>query len=124
MKKSIVIIASLLLVGALHAVAQEAAPAPSRVPAIKTPIERELPNGDTLTFFLRGDEHMHYTMTLDGWMIKEDKNGYFYYLRHDLRKSHHDELKKSMRKAHNEPQRSKLEKKWLERHGENKMVNH
>ena len=44
-------------------------------PAYRGEIERVQPNSDTLKTYLRGDEHMHWMMTEDGWQIKESKNG-------------------------------------------------
>lgn len=86
---------------------------PQRVQAIKSPIARELPNGDTLMVYLRGDEHMHWTMTLDGWEIVEKDNGYFYYQTLNRK----GEKIASRRKAHNEDKRCACEQRWLTKKG-------
>lgn len=85
---------------------------PQRVQAIKSPIARELPNGDTLMVYLRGDERMHWTTTLDGWEIREADNGYFYYLREKK-----GEKVMSRKKAHNEDKRCACEQRWLTKKG-------
>lgn len=111
MKKIILTLGLMLTLVILPTMGQ----APQRVQAIKDPIVRELPNGDSLTIYLRGDERHHWTMTLDGWAILEKDNGYFYYQRVNRK----GELKVSCRKAHNEDQRSKCERRWLDKHGKN-----
>ncbi len=87
---------------------------PARVQAVKAPIARELPNGDTLMVYLRGDERIHWSMTLDGWQIEEHK-GWFYYVT-----ERRGAIVRSCRKAHNEDKRSKCEQKWLTRKGINR----
>lgn len=109
--RKITIIMMMLMTSIISLQAQNA---PSKVQAIRTPIVRELPNGDTLTIYLRGDEHKHWTMTLDGWGIVEKENGYFYYQK---AKKGSETLRTSCRKAHEEGKRSKCEKRWLEKHG-------
>ena len=89
------------------------AQAPARVPAYKGLIEREQPNGYTLRTFLRGDEHRHWTMTEDGWQIKEDKKGWLKY----VKKNRKGEIKTTCRKAHNAEDRKKCEQRWLEKKG-------
>lgn len=49
------------------------------VPADPRPHTYVQPNGDTLTVRLRGDEHFHFHTTLDGHLIKQAEDGYFYY---------------------------------------------
>lgn len=95
----------------LSAVAQEAGPA--KVPARRDLQERVLPNGDTLRVFLRGDEHLHWIMTEDGWQIVETNKGWFKY----AKKNRKGEVVRSCRKAHNAEQRTKCEIKWLNKYG-------
>lgn len=53
----------------------------ARVPARRDPFQVTQPNGDTLTVMLRGDEAWHCYYTMDGKMIKQAKNGWWYYAR-------------------------------------------
>lgn len=53
--------------------------APQRVPATPYPIQKIQPDGDTITIRLFGDEWHHYHTTLDGYVIVENKAGYFCY---------------------------------------------
>ena len=71
MKKGILMIA----VMAMMTMGMQAQ-SPAKVPAYKGIIERVQPNGDTLQTYLRGDEHMHWMMTEDGWQILEGKKGW------------------------------------------------
>ena len=86
------------------------------VPARREPFELTLPDGSQLTIRLHGDEHYHFRTTLDGFLIN-DKNDYFYYVKQ--RRNGKQVL--SHRKAHNEQERSKREVRWLARHGVNKF---
>lgn len=86
---------------------------PSRVPARRDPIVRTQPNGDTLTILLRGDERSHRTMTLDGWQIKENNEGYLCY----ATQKKGGDLVASKRVAHNPDSRSRCERSWLKRYG-------
>lgn len=88
------------------------------VPAYRGMIERTQPNGYVLRTFLRGDEHKHWSMTEDGWQILENKKGWLKYAKLNRK----GELKISWRKAHNAEDRSKCEKRWLEKHGVQKHV--
>ena len=83
------------------------------VPAYRGIIERVQPDGDTLRTYLRGDEHMHYMMMEDGWQIIETPKGWFKYAKLDRK----GKAVAGCRKAHNEADRSRCEKKWLEKHG-------
>ena len=89
------------------------AQAPARVPAYPGLIERVQPNGDTLRTYLRGDERMHWAMTEDGWQIIETEKGWIKYAKLNRK----GEVVVSHRKAHNPENRSKCEKRWLEKHG-------
>ena len=82
----------------------------ARVPAYRGVIERVQPNGDTIQTYLRGDEHYHWMMTLDGWEILQNKKGWYVYAKQPA-------AKPSRKKAHDADQRSKSEKRWLEKHG-------
>ena len=77
---------------------------PARVPAYRGLIERKQPNGYVLRTYLRGDEHKHWNMTEDGWLkyVKTNRKG---------------ELVTSCKKARNAEDRSKCQKRWLEKHG-------
>ena len=86
---------------------------PAKVPAYRGMIERVQPNGDTLQTYLRGDEHKHWMMTVDGWQIYENKKGWLVYAKKNCK----GETVASRRKAHNEANRSRCEKCWLRRKG-------
>jgi len=93
---------------------------PARVPARPGVLERIQPNGDTLHVFLRGDEHWHFTMTVDGWQVKENKKGTLCYARLKTRKENGEKKQiavPSCRTAHDAAKRSKCEQRWLDRHG-------
>ena len=108
MKKILLMMTFMVMVG-LGAEAQS----PAKVPAYRGMIERVQPNGDTLRTFLRGDEHKHWMMTEDGWQIKETDKGWLKYAKTNRK----GEVVVSCRKAHNVDDRSKCEKRWLEKHG-------
>jgi hypothetical protein len=109
MKKGMWIVAMMAMLG----VGVCYADGPARVPAYRGIIERVQPNGDTLRTYLRGDEHMHWMMTEDGWQIKESKRGWLKYARLNRK----GQVVISCRKARNADKRSKCETKWLEKHG-------
>ena len=113
--KKILLLAALTATVVLGAQAQEVEPAPQRhnVPAYRGLIEREQPNGYKLRTFLRGDEHFHWSMTEDGWQIVETKKGWHKY----AKKNRKGQLVAHWRKAHNVEDRSRCEKRWLEKHG-------
>lgn len=98
---------------------------PARVPAYRGVIERVQPNGDTLHVYLRGDEHHHFMMTIDGWQIMEDKNGNIYYCKRKQRKIKGEGMRvlpaSTCRTAHDASKRSKCEQRWLEKYGIQKM---
>ena len=108
MMKKIVLIALLGVMG-MGVYAQQ----PARVPAYRGMIERVQPNGYTLRTFLRGDEHKHWMMTEDGWLIRENKKGWLKYAKVNRK----GEIITSCRKAKNGEDRTKCQKKWLEKHG-------
>ena len=96
------------------------AQAPARVPAYRGIIERVQPNGDTIQTYLRGDEHYHYMMTLDGWEILRNDKGWYVYAKRTAANGDRLAVKTSRKKVHNEDRRSKCETRWLEKHGVNK----
>lgn len=88
------------------------------VPAYRGMIERTQPNGYVVRTYLRGDEHMHWMMTEDGWQIQESKNGWLKYVKANRKGA----LVISNRKVHNAEDRSGCEKRWLGKHGVKKSV--
>ncbi len=103
-----IMLAVLMLTGGLWA--QQT---PRRVPARMDPIVRVQPNGDSLTVLLRGDEHGHIMMTVDGWEIGENSKGYLCY-----KKQRACGTKiVSCKKAHPAGQRTRAENKWLNAFG-------
>ena len=97
----------------------------ARVPARPGVIERIQPNGDTLHVFLRGDEHWHFTMTVDGWQVMEDKNGKLCYCKLKKSKINGEGMRakpvRTCRTAHDANKRSKCEQRWLNKHGVQKI---
>lgn len=97
---------------------------PARVPARHGVIDRVQPNGDTLHVFLRGDEHWHFMMTMDGWQVKEDDNGKICYAVLKTRKIDGEKKQVAVatrRQAHDAAKRSKCEQRWLNRRGIQKI---
>ena len=97
---------------------------PARVPAYPGVIERIQPNGDTLHVFLRGDEHFHFMMTVDGWEVKENNKGKICYCQLKTRKVNGEKKQVSVpvrRVAHDAAKRSKCEQRWLDKHGVRKI---
>lgn len=114
--RKILVLAAMMATMTLGIQAQEApksAAEKQNVPAYRGLIERVQPNGYTLRTFLRGDEHKHWTMTEDGWQIKETGKGWLKYAKTNRK----GEVVASCRKARNAEDRSKCEKRWLEKHG-------
>ena len=93
---------------------------PARVPAYPGVINRTQPNGDTLHVFLRGDEHWHFMMTVDGWEVKENAKGKICYCKQKTRKVNGEKQQVavvSCRTAHDAAKRKKCEQRWLNRRG-------
>lgn len=88
------------------------------VPAYPGVIERVQPDGDTLQTYLRGDERMHWTMTLDGWQVIEDRHGRLCYATTNCT----GKVISSRKQAHNKERRTARETAWLEKHGVKKEV--
>lgn len=112
--KKILLFAALMAAITLSANAQQ----PAKVPAYRGIIERVQPNGDTLRTYLRGDEHMHWMMTEDGWQIRENNKGWLKYVKLNRK----GEVVIGWRKAHNAEKRSKCEQRWLDKHGVRKHI--
>lgn len=87
----------------------EAQPSRSNVPATPHPIELEQPNGDSITIRLFGDENSSYRTTIDGYVIEENKKGYYCYAKINCR----DEIVASCKKVHNPNKRGKCELKYI-----------
>ncbi|MBQ0119214.1 MAG: hypothetical protein MJZ88_01815 [Paludibacteraceae bacterium] len=96
----------------VSAQAQSRPQAPQRVPAYRGVIERVQPTGDTLHIYLRGDERKHYTITIDGWQVRENKKGVLCYARKFF-----GFVKSSRYVAHDEHLRTDEEKNYLRRKG-------
>ncbi len=92
--------------------------AQQRVPASPKPFVVTQPNGDTLSVRLVGDEWQHRHTTLDGYPIVQNKRGYWCYAR-PTNPQH-----PSCRKAHNEPQRTRCEQRWLNANQQSQITNH
>ncbi len=108
----------ILTVCVLCTVCYAKAPPHRGVPAYPGVIERVQPDGDTLHTYLRGDEHKHWKMTLDGWQIMEDKHGRLCYATTNCA----GKAVPSRKQAHNKEQRTARETAWLEKHGIKKQV--
>ena len=112
--KRILFIVALLATLCIGANAQ----GPARVPAYPGIIERQQPNGYTLRTYLRGDERKHWTMTEDGWQILETKKGWLVY----AKQKKDGTVVAGWRKAKNAEDRSKCQKRWLDKHGIKKHI--
>ena len=119
MKKYLFILLSLVVLS-ITVQAQK----PAHVPAYPGQIARVQPDGDTIHVFLRGDEHMHFMMTLDGWQIRENDKGKICYCKPRMVKKNGEKQivpVVSKKQAHDAEKRTKCEKRWLERHGIQKV---
>ena len=119
MKKYLFILLSLVVLS-ITVQAQK----PAHVPAYPGQIARVQPDGDTIHVFLRGDEHMHFMMTLDGWQIRENDKGVICYCKpRTVRKNGEKQIVPVVTKkqAHDADKRTKCEKRWLERRGIRKV---
>lgn len=87
---------------------------PQRVPAAPYPIARVQPDkGDTVMIRLIGDENWHCNITLDGWIVVENKKGVLCYAKEIGERQY----KATRRRAHDEGKRKKCEERWLKKHG-------
>lgn len=114
MKKTIMMIAMMAMLGVGFCYAE----GPAKVPAYRGVIERVQPNGKTVRTYLRGDERSHFMTTEDGWQIRESKRGWLVYVKQNRKGL----TVLTCRKAHNVEQRSKCEKRWLDKHGIKKRL--
>ncbi len=89
----------------------------AKVPAYRGMREIEQPDGYKLRTYKHGDEHYHFAMTEDGWQIKTDSKGWMKYAKTNCK----GEVVCHWRKARNAEDRSKYAKRWLKKHGINKM---
>ncbi len=98
---------SLLIASALGAGYAQSALA---IGAYPRPIVMKQPDGTTLLVRIQGDENFHYVTTSDGYLLKKNKNGYFYYVSYDEKSG-----RKSItsQRAHNIDERSAAEKTLL-----------
>lgn len=53
------------------------------VPATPFPVTKIQPDGTELIVYLRGDEYFHYELTSDGYLIKQDEQGFYRYAAKD-----------------------------------------
>ena len=109
------IIIALLLLLTVGAVAQER---PSRVPAKRDPIEIMQPDSSFLTIYLRGDEWHHVRMTTDGYVIKQNKKGYYCYAKENA----HGQIVPSSRVAKNPENRTKCDWHYLKKLDKNRNL--
>lgn len=110
--KKIVILIVMIAAGLVGAQAQQ------KAPAYRGEIVREQPDGYQLKTYLRGDERSHYAMTVDGWQIKENADGFLCYAKQKKDGS----IVPSRKTAHNEADRKKCETRWLQRKGIKKTI--
>ncbi len=74
-------------------------------PAYPLPIEVKLPDGSYITLRIYGDEFYHYTTTVDGYMVEQGKDGFYYY----ASESGWGERRISSVRAHNPSERGSQE---------------
>ncbi len=90
----------------------------SAVPARPTPFKVEQPNGDTITIRLFGDEHYSFRTTIDGFLIVQNKRGYYCYARINYK----DKIVASWRKVHPTDKRRRCEIRYTEKMKKNKKL--
>ena len=108
MKQIKLIIITVLFLIATGAMAQER---PSRVQAKRDPIEIVQPDSTFLTIYLRGDERYHVRMTIDGYVIKQNKKGYYCYAKVNCK----GQIVPSCRVARNPENRTKCDWHYLKK---------
>ncbi|GHV43057.1 hypothetical protein FACS1894180_1040 [Bacteroidia bacterium] len=79
------------------------------VPAVPHPVDYLLPDGTTITVQLRGDEHVHWAETTDGYTLLRNSNGFFEYAQKDVQ----GDLILSGIRAKNVPQRTSADNAFL-----------
>lgn len=115
MKQIKLIIITVLFLIATGAMAQER---PSRVQAKRDPIEIVQPDSTFLTIYLRGDERYHVRMTIDGYVIKQNKKGYYCYAKVNSK----GQIVPSCRVAKNPENRTKCDWHYLKKLDKNKKL--
>ena len=115
MKQIKLIIITVLFLIATGAMAQER---PSRVQAKRDPIEIVQPDSTFLTIYLRGDERYHVRMTIDGYVIKQNKKGYYCYAKVNSK----GQIVPSCRVARNPENRTKCDWHYLKKLDKNKKL--
>ena len=115
MKQIKLIIITVLFLIATGAMAQER---PSRVQAKRDPIEIVQPDSTFLTIYLRGDERYHVRMTIDGYVIKQNKKGYYCYAKINCK----GQIVPSCRVAKNPENRTKCDWHYLKKLDKNKKL--
>jgi len=115
MKQIKLIIITVLFLIATGAMAQER---PSRVQAKRDPIEIVQPDSTFLTIYLRGDERYHVRMTIDGYVIKQNKKGYYCYAKINCK----GQIVPSCRVAKNPENRTKCDWHYLKKLDRNNQL--
>ena len=115
MKQIKLIIITVLFLIATGAMAQER---PSRVQAKRDPIEIVQPDSTFLTIYLRGDERYHVRMTIDGYVIKQNKKGYYCYAKVNSK----GQIVPSCRVARNPENRTKCDWHYLKKLDRNNQL--
>ncbi len=111
------ILSILVLLVAISYVQAQVRP-PRGVPATPYPIEVAQPNGDTITIRLFGDERGSYRTTMDGYVIVENRRGYYCYAKENRK----GEIVATYRRVRKEEDRRKCELRYLEKMRENKKL--
>lgn len=91
---------------------------PSRVPAKRDPMDVMQPDSTFLTIYLRGDERYHVRMTIDGYVIQQNKKGYYCYVKQNCK----GVIVPSCRVAKNPENRTKCDWAYLKRLDKNKKL--
>lgn len=87
------------------------------VPANPRPMPVVQPNGDTLIVRMQGDERFHFRVTEDGYLIAQNAKGYYCYAKwSEPADGGRKQAVPTRKKARNEADRSKCQKRWLVRH--------
>jgi M6 family metalloprotease-like protein len=79
------------------------------VPAYPGALTQKQPDGSTLTYYLRGDEHFHAKYSTDGYMLRENNEGALCY----VTKSDDGSVLLTSQFAHNVGERGAVEKSFL-----------
>jgi len=74
MKKKIYLMFAILLLATQHSLA---------VPAYPKPVVYQLPDGSSIVIKLQGDERLHWAVSLEGYTLLFNKDGYLEYAVHD-----------------------------------------